>query len=98
MARTHRKFWTDTNYREARKGGPRYRAERDARWDAEAPGEWTPDTRWGTRSTRGGMLMSSSNSGLWSDERGHISEKRRIKRGQRQAVRAEIAVALTEVA
>jgi hypothetical protein len=42
--------------------------------------------------------MSSSNSGLWSDERGHISEKRRIKRGQRQAVRAEIAVALTEVA
>ena len=90
MSRTNRTYWSDGNWREARKGGARYRAERDAIWDANLPGQRTPTGSWKPRGPRhGGMLMSSSNTGFWSDECRHVRMKRAVKRGERQRALVE---------
>lgn len=89
MSRTNRKYWTDRNRREARKGGHRYRAVRDAIWDADPTGQFTLVGNWAPRGNpHGGMLMSASNTGMWDDERdqGDHRTPRAVKRGERQRV------------
>lgn len=82
MARTNRKFLSNGNFREARKGSGGQR------------GDWwvrDRDLPWARRTNHGGMLMSPSNSGLYRDEQGGKEFKRALKRGQRQRTAAGIA-------
>lgn len=98
MAHTTRTHMTEANRREVRRG----RATQDrARRAEDSLHRWSyplyrrlweevVGTPWGTRHTRGGMLMSSRSTGLWDDERCNAREKRAIKRSQRHKVRRDI--------
>jgi hypothetical protein len=75
MSRTNRKYMTESNYREARKGkatAARENAIADAlpvgAWEVPAAQRLTPEWVTYRPSGRGGMLMSSRSTGLWSDE------------------------------
>lgn len=97
MSRTNRTHMSDGNYREARGGKAavaRANAATDA-YDAEHPllagtyeatrrirEQFTPPLA--MRHTRGGMLMSSRQSGRWSDDSGGKRIKRAVKRSERQ--------------
>lgn len=81
MARTTRKYLTEGNYREARKGS--WGSRSGVRWDAST------DLPWGRRNNRGGMLMSPSSSGIWRDELPGTS-RRQVKRSERQGWKQEV--------
>lgn len=91
MSRTNRKFCTNGNLREARKGRTHkivgYRRVKIK--DPAVP--WAPGYG-GPSRVHGGMLMSPSNSGMWRDEYGpdNTRVKRAVKRGERQRVAREI--------
>lgn len=57
------------------------------------------DPRWGVGNVRGGMLMSTSNSGLWRDDytQGDRVITRATKRAERQRVNAEVAEQLDNI-
>lgn len=115
MSRTNRKYMTNGNYREARKGQTHKRRRSGtpqkvliaAGFVAEFRGQMLPTcwlqvrepaAPWAPHDgpSRGGMLMSPSNTGMWGDEYrpGDIRTKRAVKRAERQAARREAEAAL----
>jgi hypothetical protein len=95
MSRTNRKYMTESNYREARKGkatAARENAIADAlpvgAWEVPAAQRLTPEWATYRPSGRGGMLMSSRSTGLWSDE---IDTDRGVHRRREQRSAQAIA-------
>ncbi len=91
MSRTTRKFCTEGNHREARKGRTHKMVgfRRIKIKDPAVP--WVPRSG-GPSRLHGGMLMSPSSTGMWGDEYrpGDIRAKRAVKRAERQAAASEI--------
>jgi hypothetical protein len=95
MSRTNRKYMTDGNYREARKGKAtvaRENAVQDSlpvgAWEVPQPQRLTPEWAGYRSAKRGGMMMSSRSTGLWRDERDsdHGQHRRREQRSAQAIV------------
>jgi hypothetical protein len=104
VSRTQRKFMSNGNRREAR-GGRFYviRSSPQPIGTEMVVHLREPKVPWGKRRHRGGMLMTSRSTGLWSDEmtwkpsQAKGRTKRAIKRRERQQVRQEMDDMLNEM-